>query len=342
MPDSPLILPPLLIAVLLLISGAAKVRHPRGDAQRLQPAAPARTAHRQPRPAGPAVGRDRPGPRPAGGPGPLRRGGRGRGAGALRLLPRGDRAGSGLRLPGHLQLLRSAGTGRGHPTHGRAQCPARRPGAARRLVGHRTGLRRRAARDGTGRDPAVAGARGADGRRGRRDLRRDEGRAPRVPHRHRRRCRGRDRGLRPPAPALRRARGRDRPVPAAALPGEQRRDDARLRLPRLRAVRDADRADPRVGRAARPGGGASRRVATARDDAGRGAAPAERILHDPQATPARIFGIGTPGAVLLGGDGLLAGGPVQGSTEVLAFVDDVHAELVEAGVVEAGEISPGQ
>lgn len=69
---------------------------------------------------------------------------------------------------------------------------------------------------------------------------------------------------------------------------------------------------------------------------------AERILHDPQATLARIFGIGTPGAVLLGGDGLLAGGPVQGSTEVLAFVDDVHAELVEAGVVEAGEISPGQ
>lgn len=65
---------------------------------------------------------------------------------------------------------------------------------------------------------------------------------------------------------------------------------------------------------------------------------AERILHDPQATLARIFGIGTPGAVLLGGDGLLAGGPVQGSADVLAFVDDVHAELVEAGVVEAGPV----
>lgn len=79
---------------------------------------------------------------------------------------------------------------------------------------------------------------------------------------------------------------------------------------------------------------------------------AERILHDPQGTLARIFGVGTPGAVLLGGDGLLAGGPVQGSADVLAFVDDVHAELVEAGVVEVGpvdtvpaeaqDVSPGQ
>ncbi|KRE37876.1 hypothetical protein ASG73_09680 [Janibacter sp. Soil728] len=75
-------------------------------------------------------------------------------------------------------------------------------------------------------------------------------------------------------------------------------------------------------------------------EAALGAVPhlAERILHDPQGTLAQIFGVGTPGAVLLGGDGLLAGGPVQGSAEVLAFVDDVHAELVEAGVVEAGPV----
>lgn len=57
------------------------------------------------------------------------------------------------------------------------------------------------------------------------------------------------------------------------------------------------------------------------------------LLHDPQGTAARIFGTGTPGAVLLGGDGLLAGGPVRGKDAVLEFVEDVHAELVEAGVL---------
>lgn len=67
---------------------------------------------------------------------------------------------------------------------------------------------------------------------------------------------------------------------------------------------------------------------------------AERILHDPQGTLARIFGVGTPGAVLLGGDGLLAGGPVQGREAVMDFIEDVRAELEEAGALEV--LSPGQ
>lgn len=57
------------------------------------------------------------------------------------------------------------------------------------------------------------------------------------------------------------------------------------------------------------------------------------LLHDPQASTMRIFGTGTPGAVLLGMDGLLAGGPVQGGDAVLDFVEDVRAELVESGVI---------
>ncbi len=60
---------------------------------------------------------------------------------------------------------------------------------------------------------------------------------------------------------------------------------------------------------------------------------AGRVLRDEQGVTARIFRVGTPGAVLLGGDGLLAGGPVQGA-EVLEFYEDIRAELVEAGAVE--------
>ena len=59
-----------------------------------------------------------------------------------------------------------------------------------------------------------------------------------------------------------------------------------------------------------------------------------RILHDPQAATMRMFGIRTPGAVLLGGDGLLAGGPVDGGQSTLDFVEDVRAQLVESGVID--------
>ena len=59
----------------------------------------------------------------------------------------------------------------------------------------------------------------------------------------------------------------------------------------------------------------------------------DRVLHDPDAAAARIFALGTPGAVLLGGDGMLAGGPAQGREAVSEFVEDIRAELVEAGLV---------
>ncbi|UTT65067.1 hypothetical protein NMQ01_10055 [Janibacter sp. CX7] len=64
---------------------------------------------------------------------------------------------------------------------------------------------------------------------------------------------------------------------------------------------------------------------------------AGRVLQDPSAITSRIFRVGTPGAVLLGADGMLAGGPVEGTAAVQEFYDDVRAELVEAGVVAAPE-----
>ena len=57
------------------------------------------------------------------------------------------------------------------------------------------------------------------------------------------------------------------------------------------------------------------------------------LMHDVQGATIRTFGVATPGAVLLGGDGLLAGGPVVGGHEVIAFVEEVRAELLEAGVI---------
>lgn len=58
------------------------------------------------------------------------------------------------------------------------------------------------------------------------------------------------------------------------------------------------------------------------------------LMHDSKGVTIRIFGARTPGAVLLGGDGLLAGGPVIGGHEVTAFVEDVREELLEAGVID--------
>ncbi len=63
---------------------------------------------------------------------------------------------------------------------------------------------------------------------------------------------------------------------------------------------------------------------------------AGHLLQDPQGATRRIFDSGTPGAVLLGGDGLLAGGPVRGKEPVLEFVEDIRAELAEAGVLSDG------
>jgi len=51
-------------------------------------------------------------------------------------------------------------------------------------------------------------------------------------------------------------------------------------------------------------------------------------LHDPRERLRDTFGFGgTPSAVLLGADGLLAGGPVTGSVAVPEFVDEIREQL---------------
>lgn len=54
------------------------------------------------------------------------------------------------------------------------------------------------------------------------------------------------------------------------------------------------------------------------------------VLRDPDGAVARMFRVGPPGAVLLGADGLLAGGPVIGEHEVLQFLHDIAGQLAEA------------
>ena len=53
-------------------------------------------------------------------------------------------------------------------------------------------------------------------------------------------------------------------------------------------------------------------------------------VHDTDGLVHETFDLRTPSALLLGADGLLAGGPVTGSLAVPEFVEDVRAELVEA------------
>jgi thiol-disulfide isomerase/thioredoxin len=52
--------------------------------------------------------------------------------------------------------------------------------------------------------------------------------------------------------------------------------------------------------------------------------------YDPYGIARTAFGVATPGAVLLGTDGLLAGGPVQGEDDVRSFVAEVAEHLSEA------------
>lgn len=53
-------------------------------------------------------------------------------------------------------------------------------------------------------------------------------------------------------------------------------------------------------------------------------------LHDPHGyVRGSIADWQTPSAVLLGGDGLLAGGPVTGFAEISAFIDDIEASLAD-------------
>ncbi|MBS2936460.1 thioredoxin family protein [Nocardioides sp. J2M5] len=48
---------------------------------------------------------------------------------------------------------------------------------------------------------------------------------------------------------------------------------------------------------------------------------------EPELNVRRVFSVGTPGAVLLGADGLMAGGPVAGERHIEEFVQDVIVEL---------------
>lgn len=75
-------------------------------------------------------------------------------------------------------------------------------------------------------------------------------------------------------------------------------------------------------------------VAAPLDGLGQSAPDLEGIvLHDPRGAVARTFGVGSPGAVLLGMDGMLAGGPVTGAHAVEQLVSDMRAELEEAGAL---------
>src|SRR5699024_9673088 len=54
-------------------------------------------------------------------------------------------------------------------------------------------------------------------------------------------------------------------------------------------------------------------------------------LHDPQCTARCVLGArSAPSAVLLGADGLLAGGPVGGGSAVIEFVEEIRAQLATA------------
>ena len=64
----------------------------------------------------------------------------------------------------------------------------------------------------------------------------------------------------------------------------------------------------------------------------------EHALHDPQFSAREALGgRGAPGAVLLGADGLLAGGPVSGGSAVIEFVEDIRTQLRSAQ--DEGELS---
>ena len=63
---------------------------------------------------------------------------------------------------------------------------------------------------------------------------------------------------------------------------------------------------------------------------------AERLYYDPAARAYIALTMpGTSSAVLLGADRLVAGGPVLGTAEVEAFVDEIAEALAEAGPVPA-------
>lgn len=58
-----------------------------------------------------------------------------------------------------------------------------------------------------------------------------------------------------------------------------------------------------------------------------------RAWFDPFGLTREAFGAGAPSAVLVGTDGMIAGGPVHGSDAVVEFVGDIKEHLREAGVL---------
>lgn len=57
----------------------------------------------------------------------------------------------------------------------------------------------------------------------------------------------------------------------------------------------------------------------------------EHSLYDPGFSAREALGSrGTPSAVLLGADGMLAGGPVKGGQEVIGFVDEIREQITAA------------
>jgi hypothetical protein len=59
-----------------------------------------------------------------------------------------------------------------------------------------------------------------------------------------------------------------------------------------------------------------------------------QTLYDPKGFVYEALRLqGTPSAVLLGADGMLAGGPVVGHDDISAFVEDVEAELADSRVL---------
>lgn len=66
----------------------------------------------------------------------------------------------------------------------------------------------------------------------------------------------------------------------------------------------------------------------------------DHALHDLQFTArTALGGAGAPSAVLLGADGQLAGGPVNGGSAVIEFVQEIQEQLAEAQA--GGELSSG-
>lgn len=55
--------------------------------------------------------------------------------------------------------------------------------------------------------------------------------------------------------------------------------------------------------------------------------PEVEVLVDPGFKTQRLFGNGTPAVLALGADGLLAGGPVFGSSKVMDFMDDILEQM---------------